>query len=256
MDDYAEMARYYDLINADLTEDIPFWLGLAAERGGPVLELGCGSGRVLLQLAREGVRAVGVDSSPAMLARARARLAQRADLRQRVTLVEQDLRALALEERFPLAILPLNTFAHLLTFDDQRAALIGIRDHLAPGGRLALDIPNAAEVFASPTGGLTLERTVRDETRKVDLMEFSTLALDRTAQLGHIIWIYDEVASDGALRRTRIPMTLRYTFPAEMRALLELAGLKLIGLFGGYQREPFEEGSLRMLVLGERPAGG
>jgi SAM-dependent methyltransferase len=256
MDDYEQMARFYDLINADLTEDIPFWLGLATERGGPVLELGCGSGRVLLQLAREGVRAVGVDNSPAMLARARARLAQRADLRQRISLVEQDLRALALEERFPLTIMPLNTFAHLPTFDDQRAVLIRIREHMAPGGWLAFDIPNAAEVYAATAGGLTLERTVRDETGHTELMEFSMLALDRTAQLGHITWIYDEVAGDGALHRTRIPMTLRYTFPGEMRALLELAGLKLVNLFGGYEREPFEEGAPRMLVLAERPAGG
>ncbi len=254
MDDYEQMARFYDLVNADLTEDLPFWLGLAAERGGPVLELGCGSGRVLLQLAREGQRAVGVDNSPAMLARARARLAQRADLQQHVTLVEQDVRALALEERFPLAILPLNTFAHVLTFDEQRTTLIRVREHLAPGGWLALDIPNAAEVYAAPTGGLTLERTVRDEAHNVELMEFSMLALDRSGQLGHITWIYDELARDGTLRRTRVRMTLRYTFPGEMRALLELAGLKLVSLFGGYQRELFDDGSLRMLVLAERPA--
>ena len=80
------------------------------------------------------------------------------------------------------------------------------------------------------------------------------LSLDRTAQLGHITWIYDEVHREGGVRRTRIPMTLRYTFPGEMRALLELAGLRLVGLYGGYQREAFEEGAPRMLVLAERPA--
>src|SRR3990172_7452978 len=152
MDDYELMARFYDLVNADLTEDLPFWLGLAAERGGPVLELGCGSGCVLLQLAREGLRTVGVDCSPAMLARARARLAQRADLGQRVTLIEQDVRALALGERFPLAIMPLNTFAHLLTFDDQHLALVRVAEHMAPGGWFALDVPNAAEVYGAPPG--------------------------------------------------------------------------------------------------------
>ena len=253
MDDYELMARFYDRANADLTEDLPFWLGLASERSGPVLELGCGSGRVLLQLAREGHRAVGVDNSVAMLARAQARLAQRADLGQRVTLIEQDLRSLALEEQFPLAIMPLNTFAHLLSYDDQRLCLTRVREHLGPGGWLALDVPNAAEVYSAGTGGLALERTMRDEAGG-ELMEFSMLSLDRAAQLGHITWIYDEVARDGAVRRTRIPMTLRYTFPAEMRALLELAGLRLVNLFGGYQREPFEEGSPRMLVLAERPA--
>ena len=82
------------------------------------------------------------------------------------------------------------------------------------------------------------------------------LSLDRTAQLGHITWIYDEIDREGQVRRTRIPMTLRYTFPGEMRALLELAGLRLVGLYGGYQREPFEDGSPRMLVLAERPARG
>ena len=254
MDDYELMAPFYDLVNADLTEDLPFWLGLAAERGGPVLELGCGTGRVLLQLAREGQRAVGVDCSPAMLARARARLAQRADLAQRVTMIEQDMRALALEEQFPLAILPLNTFGHLLTFEDQHLALVRVAEHLAPGGCCALDVPNAAEVLAAPPGGLVLERTVRDGSSAREVMEFSMLNLDRSAQLGHITWIYDEIDRDGRVRRTPIPMTLRYTFPGEMRALLELAGLRLTGIYGGYQREPFEDGSPRMLA--ERPARG
>jgi SAM-dependent methyltransferase len=253
MDNYELMAPFYDLVNAELTEDLPFWLGLAAERGGPVLELGCGSGRVLLQLAREGQRAVGVDCSPAMLARARARLAQRADLGARVTLVEQDVRALALGEQFPLTIMPLNTFAHLLTFDDQRLALARVSEHLAPGGWFALDMPNAAEVFAAPPGGLMLERTVRDESSGREVMEFSMLSLDRTAQLGHITWIYDEIDREGRVHRTCVPMTLRYTFPGEMRALLERAGLRLVGLYGGYQREAFEEGAPRMLVLAERP---
>jgi SAM-dependent methyltransferase len=256
MDGYELMARFYDLVNADLTEDLPFWLGLAAERGGPVLELGCGSGRVLLQLAREGLRAVGVDCSPAMLARARARLAQRADLGQRVTLIEQDVRRLALGEQFPLAIMPLNTFAHLLTFEDQHLALVRVAEHMAPGGWFALDVPNTAEVYGAPPGGLMLERTVRDESSGREVMEFSMLSLDRTAQLGHITWIYDEIDREGGVRRTRIPMTLRYTFPGEMRALLELSGLRLVGLYGGYQREPFEDGSPRMLVLAERPARG
>ncbi len=255
MDTYERIAPFYDLVNADLIEDIPFWLGLAAERGGPVLELGCGSGRVLLQLAREGVQAVGVDSSPAMLERAHARLAQRADLGRRVTLIEQDVRALALGRQFPLVIMPLNTFAHLLSFEDQRLALARVVEHLAPGGWVALDVPNAAEVYSASPSGLVFERTVRDESSGREVMEFSMLNLDRTAQLGHITWVYDEVDREGRVRRTQVPMTLRYTFPGEMRALVELASLRLVGLYGGYQREVFEEGAPRMLVLAERPAG-
>ena len=113
-------------------------------------------------------------------------------------------------------------------------------------------MPNPGEAYAAQEQGLTLERTFLDGDRTVE--QFSSIALDRAAQLSHITWIYDSLGPVGAnpagdLQRSIVPLTLRYTFPAEMSLLLARAGLSLTHLYGDYDRSPFSDGSPRMLVL-------
>jgi hypothetical protein len=150
---------------------------------------------------------------------------------------------------FKLAIMPYNTFMHLLTLEDQIAALTCIRRHLQPGAALGLDMPNPGEAYAAPAGeqGLTLERTFVDGERTVQ--QFSSVSVDRAMQLAHITWLYDSVGPDGVIQRAIVPLTLRYTFPGEMRLLLEKRGFALAHLYGDYQRAPFADGSPRMLVV-------
>src|SRR4030042_4719047 len=133
MDSYAPIARFYDLENAEVTEDLPCWVDLARRQGGPVLELGCGSGRVLLPLAREGFEVTGVDSSPAMLDLARRRLALQPSIAGRIVLLQQDFSHIQLGKTFPLLLLPFNTFAHLTDPADVRAGLKTFFAHLRPG---------------------------------------------------------------------------------------------------------------------------
>jgi SAM-dependent methyltransferase len=246
---YSVLARYYDLENADFTQDLDYWLDLADEHGDPILELGCGTGRVLLNLARRGHAVTGIDNSPEMLARLQARLgaASGQHLAALPQIVQAGLEDFELPQRFRLAIVPFNTFMHLLTTEAQLAALERIRRHLAPGGVLALDVPNPGEAYAAQEQGLTLERTFLDGDRTIQ--QFSSVALDRAAQLSHVTWIYDSTGPDGALQRSIVPLTLRFTFPAEMSLLLSRAGLSLAHLYGDYDRSPFADGSPRMLVL-------
>jgi len=140
---YSVLARYYDLENAYFTEDLDYWLDLAEEHGDPLLELGCGTGRVLLNLARRGHAITGLDNSPEMLARLQAKLAAASGqhLAAAPQIVQASLDDFELPQRFRLALMPFNTFMHLLTTEAQIAALQRIRRHLAPGGALALDIP-------------------------------------------------------------------------------------------------------------------
>lgn len=246
---YALLARYYDLENAGFTEDLDFWLELAEAHGDPVLELGCGTGRVLLNLARRGHAVTGVDNAPEMLARLAAKLnaASQRHLAQPPVLVQASMDAFVADGPFRLAIVPFNTFMHLLTQQDQLAALARIHQHLAPGAALALDLVNPAEAYAAPELGLTLERTFADGPATVQ--QFASVTLDRAAQLARITWLYDATAPDGALHRTIVPLTLRYTFPGEMRLLLERAGFALDHLYGDYDRSPLTDSSSRMLVL-------
>lgn len=248
---YARLARYYDLENADFTEDLDFWLALAADYGGPLLELGCGTGRVLLNLARRGHTITGVDNSPEMLARLQAKLqaASRQHLPTPPTIVQADFLQLDLGQTFKLALMPFNTFLHLLTLEDQLTTLGHIRRHLAPGGALVLDMPNPGAAYATQEMGLTLEREFSDGPNTVQ--QFSSVRLDRAAQLAHISWLYDAVTPEGQLHRTLVPLTLRYTFPGEMRLLLERTGFQRLHLYGDYDQSPFADESARMIVVAE-----
>lgn len=246
---YEALVRYYDLENAEFTEDLDYWLELAEEYGDPILELGCGTGRVLLNLARRGHALTGLDNAPEMLARLRTRLdaATGRHLAAAPTLVEGDMTTFDLGRTFQLALMPFNTFMHLLTAEAQLAALTRIRRHLAPGAALALDMPNPGEAYAAHEQGLTLERTFADGERTVQ--QFSTISLDRAAQLARITWLYDSTGTAGDVHRTIVPLTLRYTFPGEMRLLLERAGFAQCHFYGDYDRSPFADGAPRFLVL-------
>ncbi len=246
---YQLLSRYYDLENADFTEDLDFWLGLAEDHGDPVLELGCGSGRVLLHLARRGHAVTGIDNSPEMLAllEAKLKLASAKHLTTPPAYLLASLDDFQTPTRFKLAIMPFNTFMHLLTLEAQLAALANIRRHLAPGAALALDMPNPADAYAAQEQGVTLERTFMDVERTVQ--QFSSVALDRAAQLAHITWFYDAVSADGSVQRTVIPLALRYTFQYEMRLLLDRCSFSLTHLYGDYDCSPFADGAPRMLVV-------
>lgn len=251
-DPYAQLAEFYDLENAHLTDDLPFWLALAAEHGGPVLELGCGTGRVTQQLARAGFAVTGVDASPAMLTRARQRLAALPRTAAPVTLLEGDFLTIPLPDpHFALALLPYNTFMHLLTTDAQLAALRRIHAALHPGGGLAFDIANPIEVFASASPHPTLERVFTDAEGQT-VQQFAHQFLQRVEQRNTILWQYDVISPIGAVRRVLVETVFRLTFPAELRLLLTTAGFTVNHLLGDFDFDtPLEESSPRMVVVAQ-----
>lgn len=252
---YDTIARYYDAENASMTADFALHSELADEYGDPVLDVGCGSGRVMLHLAREGFRVVGVDYSEAMLARGRQHAARLPDdVRARVTFVHGDaLHATIPGGPFRLISVPYNGFMHFQTLDDQLTALRHFRALLADGGALLLDLPNAGEAFGTQDdGALVLERTFHEPESGNLVMQQSVSELDRAEQQLHVTWIYDEVRGDGAVHRTLAPLVLRYVFPGELRLLLAATGFHLVALYGSYDQEPFEDGSPRMIVVAEK----
>ncbi len=252
---YAAIARYYDLTHATLTQDIPFVLQLAAQANGPVLELGCGSGRLLLPLLQAGYAVVGVDNSPEMLARARARLAQLpAAQRARARLVEADMRHLTLPEengRFALVLLPYNTAMHL-SAADLGQTLRGIREHLAENGRFLIDVANPLAVAATPNDRLlTLENVLPDAETGQVVAQFASNWLDDAAQTLRITWLYDaSPPAGGAVHRTIAQFTYHYLYPHQWQMALSEVGLRLRQMLGDYEGNPFTEESGRLLLLG------
>ncbi|MBA3826551.1 MAG: class I SAM-dependent methyltransferase, partial [Ktedonobacterales bacterium] len=161
-DPYDRIAPWYDVEHADVSDDVAMYAGFIAATGGPVLELGCGSGRVLVPLAEEGYAITGVDRSPVMLARCRAAVAM-AEVAEQVTLTHGDMTDFDLTaKRFRFAFVALGSFQHLTTLQARRAALTRLRAHVIPGATLALDLAQGdlrRVVSAAETGQVLLITT-------------------------------------------------------------------------------------------------
>ena len=241
-DEYAEIADLYDHVPIYRERpDIGFFVEAAREAGSPVLELGCGTGRVLLPTARAGITITGLDASPGMLALCRRFLAGESEaVRARVRLVEGDMRSFALEQRFTLVTLPFRPFQHLTTVEDQLACLDRIRRHLLPGGRVILDLFNPSlEALIQPTGVETPESefTAPDGRRVARL--FKALSRDRATQVIELELIYDVTHLDGRTERLVQSTALRYSFRFEVEHLLARAGFTVEHLYAGYDKSPF-----------------
>ena len=252
-DSYDPIARYYDLTHADLADDLPLLIDLARQANGPLLELGCGSGR-LLPLVVHVPRWVGIDQSAEMLRRAQDRVATLpADQQARVTLVEGEMSQLALPDpdiRFGLAVLPYNTVMHLTTPDLTRL-LKKLRPFLAKNGRLFIDVINPFAVADTPDDPtLLLERTFVDTEQGQQVLQFAANRLDDDQQQLHITWVYDATPLNGGpVHRTISQMSYHYRFPHQLTMLLESCGYRLEAMWGDYDRAPFDEESDRLLLL-------
>jgi SAM-dependent methyltransferase len=245
-DDYALDAELYDIVYADYDDDLAFYTEEAQAVDGPCLELGCGSGRVLLPVAQAGATVVGVDPSQPMLARARRRVAALPDdVRQRITLVRGDMRGVKLEQQFALVYVPFRAFLHLLTVDDQIAALHNIRQHLQPSGRLALNFfdPPLESIVAhgGPIGGAlhVTGETFFDPRTKHLLIEYATVHYNQHLQRIEQYFVYDELDRDGrVVGRLYRNLQMRYIFRWEFEHLLYRCGFELVALYGSFDRQP------------------
>jgi len=252
MDDYDSYARFYDLDLGDMDADLLMIQQYAVRCGSPILELACGTGRVLLPLARQGYDVTGVDVSEAMLAVARRKVAAEG-LEKRVTLVHQDMRELALDGRFNLAFVAVNSFMHLLTTDDQMAALGGVRQHLQPGGLLLLDLfnPDLGRLLDA-RGQVYLDKVFTDPGTGHSLMRFSTQRVELSKQTLRVSYIVDELDEEGGVRRTLFPYSIRYLFRSELELLLRQAGFAVEAIYGSYDLDEFDDDSEKMIAVARR----
>jgi SAM-dependent methyltransferase len=250
MSAFDVFAKHYDLEFGGFLDDLPVYAGYAERTGGPLLELGCGTGRLLLPLAEAGYAITGVDLSPAMLARAERRLAA-AGCRERVTLVEDDMRSLERlgATRFRLALCAINSFLHLPDGAAQQAALAAVRRRLEPGGLLILDVFHPhPDLLTEYDGRLIHEATFVDEGgARVD--KFASRTLDAATQTVHTVFFYERLGPDGLVRRTAAPFAMRYLHRSELELRLTAAGYELLDLFGGYDLAPFDSDSLHMIAV-------
>jgi len=240
----AYIAELYDYVVPYRTRaDVSFFVDLARQTGGPVLEVGCGTGRVLIPTARAGVTITGLDVSRPMLDVCRTRLAnEAADVQARVTLVEYDMRNFDLGQQFALITTPFRSFQHMITVEDQLTSLACMRRHLVDGGRLVLDLFNPSLAYLvdeSRLGEFGEEPafTMPDGRRVVRRARI--LSRDLLRQVQDVEMIYDVTYPDGHTERHLDHFPMRYLFRYEAEHLLVRAGFTVEAVYADYDRSPY-----------------
>ena len=251
-EDLYDVPDLYDAQYRTYREDLAFYRRLVEDHGGPVLELGCGTGRVTVELARTGAQVDAIDVSSRMLERARDRV-RAANVGDLVTCYQADMRSLDASVNaapgYRLALAPFNTLMHAYAVEDQDRTLSGAFERLAPGGRFACD------VYVPRFGAMGVlraepmwQRALGDD---VDLMLIQDH--DPAGQRLVSTYLVDRTDAEGVVRRQRVRLTQRYYTRFELERALRQAGFERVRIFGSFERAPFREDSDVMVAVGRKP---
>ena len=247
--------------DSSLHGDVEWYRQKATNSGGPVLELGAGTGRVTIPVAEAGIRVTALDVDGGMLDALRQKVAKLpADVQSRVAVHQGDMRAFTLDERFALITIPFRAFLHNVTRDDQLATLRRAHAHLRPGGELALNVFHPSlEYMAANAGayaGVWRSRTPQmlDGGGFVVYSEMSRY--DTVRQRVHSLIRTEKYSADGSLVRTHMMnLQLAYLYPADIKSLLEATGFESIRISGDFSGRPFEKDADELVVEARRREG-
>ena len=254
---HPELAELYDHVPLyKHRKDTAFYVGLCRAAGGEVLELGCGTGRILVPAAEAGCTITGLDQSGFMLERCRAKLQPLpTEAQERVTLVQGDMTNFSLGRTFALATVPFRPLQHLVSVAEQLSFLGCVHRHLKPGGKVALDVfhPDLARL-ASPASAEEIEDTpevsIPDGRR---LRRTYRLTAKRVAeQTNDVELIYYLSDPSGETQRLVQAFPMRYFFRFELEHLLARAGFRVQDLFGNFDRSACDDSSPELIVVAIR----
>jgi SAM-dependent methyltransferase len=246
------LAESYDAEQAWL-DDLEFYATLAKNCCGPVLELGCGTGRLLIPLAERGIRITGLDNSKAMLRVCESKLKDAPDyVRDLVTLVQADMCRFHLGSVFGMVFISCNTFLHLTDESSARAALKAARDHLAEDGIFVIHnlIPDLDEMRASD--GTTTIYEHYHPTRDTVLRTSFTATYDLDRCVEHDVMVVEELDGDTVLRKATSEHDITYYSPSRLRALMESCGLRAHAEYGSVGSDPLTSDSTEAIFVCKR----
>jgi cyclopropane fatty-acyl-phospholipid synthase-like methyltransferase len=250
MNEYDLIAPFYDIEHDRFNEDLDMYRNFAELSGGKILELACGSGRVLLPFVEEGYELTGVDSSEKMLEIAQQRL-QEKGLAGHCQLIKQDMRTLQLGQKYRLAIIALGSFGHITTRKAQQSTLAAIRAHLSPGATLLLDISNADARYMEDLSGQVLHQGTWPLQDGYYYTHFVSPAASSERHLLELTHFYERHQQGGPVERTVITTHLYLFEHVEVELLLEQAGFVVKDVYGDYDLGSFGLESSRMICVAE-----
>lgn len=234
---------YHEHHNLD-NEDLPFWFDLATQQPGPILELGCGTGRVLLPLHEAGFDILGLDLDPGMLYHL-SYLAKKKKL-EAPKIFQANCARFRIHRRFQLIIMPCNTFS-TLSATDRKDTLLDVKNHLIPGGRFVFCIPNpkvlkklpkesepeVEDIFLHPSDGEPVQ--VSSSWRRSE-KDFT------------LLWIYDHLLSDGTVKRTQIEIVHQLITAEDYLDEIQASGLNLKAIYGDFKKKPYKSSSSALII--------
>lgn len=238
-EEFYSHPKLYDLMFPGGGPAVDFYRAEAGRTGGPVLELGCGTGHKLIPIASDGSSGVGLDLSSEMLAEARRKADERGVV---VEWLQGDMTAFDLSRTFDLVFITANSLLHLHESDDLVSCFRSVRRHLAPGARFVFDVFNPSVRVLADADGLrrtreSLSFTDPDRGRvRVDVAE----TYDALAQVTRGTW---HLSTDSEPDIVVAPLEMRSIFPQELPLLVSLGGLRLVERFGDWSGGPFSGGS-------------
>jgi SAM-dependent methyltransferase len=241
---YRDGRHYDELIRSLQLADIPFYAEEAKRAGGPVLELGCGTGRIAIPIAQSGVDIVGLDQSASMLAHARAK-AEAAGVS--ISWVEADCRTFALGRRFAFIFMAFNSMQHLHDHASLAALFGRVRRHLAPHGRFVFDVFNPSlAILNRVPGQWYVERQYEDPDGRGTITLEQSAVYDDAAQVNRITWYFSR-PDEKDFRVEQLDV--RCFFPQELDLLVQSNGFEVEQKYGNFERKQFASGDMKQIVV-------
>lgn len=248
---YDVFADFYDELHKEYNQDIRLWTEYARKYGSPVLELACGTGRVLLPLAREGFAVTGLDSNKSMLKKAKEKIKKEPkEVQDRIRLIKSDMTDFQIKKRFNLILIVFNSFQHLLTIQDQDNCLRSIHRHLTDNGRLIITVfyPD----LTRPEGVIRKEdyKLIQGSPEEGDKTEvFHCQYFNHKKQETDVSYFLDTQKPNGQLHRKKLGFTIHYFFPTEFERMLISNGFLVDELFGNFDKSQFTGKSPLMIFV-------
>jgi SAM-dependent methyltransferase len=237
----------YDLVLKDIPYGLDFYVALAREAHGPVLDVACGTGRILLPCLQEGIDIEGLDLFEPMLMTLRSKAAA---LGLSPRLHRADMSEFSLPRRFALIMIPFNAVIHNMTQEAQIRCLQRCREHLLPGGKLAFDtfFPSL-EIVGTPENTRVFEGEAPHPETGLPMRMYDTRTFDRVAQVQHSLNELELLAADGSVETVyRSEVSSRYIYKQEMALLLRVAGFTRWEIAGDFDSRPLTRENDAMVV--------